>query len=156
MDNTNFSSSFQAWKSHDRDLCMSFFNAPYILDVNSGAYIKGFNRAWMTAEVNSFQKEQSNSPSEHHSSWNPSSSCCSAYSNNNNQYAPYDWHTDSFLTLKDWLSAYDVVTMDTAPINAMPWDPAKLVTHSLLNGKMTASLPSRPTTMHTLWHLGLL
>jgi len=37
----------QAWKCHDRDLHTSFFNVPYILDVNIGTYIKGFG-AWMT------------------------------------------------------------------------------------------------------------
>ena len=96
----NFSSLFQAWKSYDRDLHTSFFNAPYILDVNSGTYIKGFDRAWMTAEVNSFWKEWSNSPSDHCSSWKPNSSCSSASSNNNNCLAPYDCHINSFLDTK--------------------------------------------------------
>jgi len=100
MGDANFSSSFQAWKSHDRDLRTSFFNAPYILDVNSGAYIKGFDRAWMTSEVNSFRKERSNPPSEHRSSRNSGSSRPSASSNNNNRFAPYDRHSDSFLDSK--------------------------------------------------------
>ena len=56
ISNANFTTSFEAWKSHDKQLHVSFFNAPYILDVKSSAYTKGFNKAWMNSEINSFQK----------------------------------------------------------------------------------------------------
>ena len=52
ISDTNFTALFEAWKSHDKQLHMSFFNAPYILDVKSSAYSKGFNKVWM----NSFRK----------------------------------------------------------------------------------------------------
>jgi len=57
INDANFSSLFATWKSHDRHLRTSFFNAPFVLDVDSRTYIKGFDREWMVSEVSSFQKE---------------------------------------------------------------------------------------------------
>ena len=45
ISDANFTTSFEAWKSHDKQLRVSFFNAPYILDVKSSAYTKGFDKA---------------------------------------------------------------------------------------------------------------
>ena len=41
INDANFSSSFATWKAHDRNLRASFFNAPFILDVDSRSYVKG-------------------------------------------------------------------------------------------------------------------
>jgi len=56
INNANFSLSFSAWKAHDRHLRTSFFNAPFVLDVDSATYVRGFNREWMAAEVSSFHE----------------------------------------------------------------------------------------------------
>jgi len=103
INDANFSTSFVAWKVHDRHLRTSFFNAPFILDVHSRSYSKGFDREWMASEVSSFRKERENSPSDsrsfrnnpsqtrpHHTSNNPSRNASS-------RYAPYDkLPSDSF------------------------------------------------------------
>jgi len=54
INDTNFSSSFVAWRAHDKSLRTSFFNAPFILDIDRRTYIKGFDREWMASEVSSF------------------------------------------------------------------------------------------------------
>jgi len=50
INDTNFSSTFATWKSHNRNLWTSFFNAPYLLDMHSRSYVKGFNHEWMTSK----------------------------------------------------------------------------------------------------------
>jgi len=67
ISDADFSNLFVAWRMHDRQLCTSFFNAPFILDVESNAYTKGFDHAWMTTEINSFRARRSSSGSDQHS-----------------------------------------------------------------------------------------
>ena len=57
MNDANFSSSFGAWRAHDRNLRTSFLNAPYMLDIDSRSYVKGFDWEWLASEVSSFWKE---------------------------------------------------------------------------------------------------
>src|SRR5882672_6237927 len=64
ISDADFSNIFAAWKMHDRQLCTLFFNAPFILDIESSAHTKGFDRAWMTTEVNSFRAGRSSSGSD--------------------------------------------------------------------------------------------
>jgi len=64
INDANFSSSFATWRSHDRQLRTSFFNAPFVLDVDSRTYIKGFDQKWMVSEISSFRKGHSDSPSD--------------------------------------------------------------------------------------------
>ena len=59
INNASFSSSFATWRSHDRHLCTSFFNVPFVLDVDRRAYVKGFDCEWLACEVSSFQRDQS-------------------------------------------------------------------------------------------------
>jgi len=62
INDPSFSSLFAMWRSHDRHLCTSFFNAPLVLDVDSMAYTKGFDCEWLDCKVFSFQRDQSESP----------------------------------------------------------------------------------------------
>jgi len=45
------------------------FHAPFVLDVDSRTYIKGFDREWMASEISSFRKGHSDSPLDSHSLW---------------------------------------------------------------------------------------
>ena len=54
ISDANFTTSFKAWKSQNKQLCVSFFNSPYILNIKSSTYTKGFNKAWMIWEINPF------------------------------------------------------------------------------------------------------
>jgi len=102
INDANFSSSFVAWKAHDRNLRTSFFNAPFMLDIDSRSYTKGFDREWMASEVSSFRKERSNSPSDSRSFRTGSSQNRHTPNNNSannasSRFAPYDKHaSDSF------------------------------------------------------------
>src|SRR5882724_869735 len=99
INNVNFSSSFLTWKSHDRHRCTSF-NAPFMLDVDSRTYIKGFDCEWMASKVSSFWKDCSNSPLDSQSFHGASRQNCTPYNSAHNssfQYNPYDKQsTDSF------------------------------------------------------------
>jgi len=103
INDANFSSSFGTWKAHDRNLRTSFFNAPFMLDVNSRSYTKGFDQEWMASKVSSFRKELTNSPSDSQSFRNGSSQNWPHNPSNNSannaspHYGPYDKHSsDSF------------------------------------------------------------
>jgi len=77
INDANFTSSFSAWRAHDRNLRTSFFNAPFVLDVDSHSYIKGFDREWMACEVSSFRKDHSAPPPDSRSFRNNPSQNCS-------------------------------------------------------------------------------
>ena len=101
--NPNFSTTFEAWLLHDRQLHTSFFNAPFILNMDSTAYAKGFDCTWLSSEVRTFHKERSSSPIEHHSFRGSSApahsqnNACSSSSSMAHHYVPYDKPTsDSF------------------------------------------------------------
>jgi len=103
INDAKFSMSFATWKAHDRHLQTSFFNALFILDVDSRSYSKGFDCEWIASEVSSFQKERSNSPLDSHCFWNiPSQNCPHHPSNNpshnaSSHHALYNKHpSDSF------------------------------------------------------------
>jgi len=103
INDANFSSSFSTWKAHDRNLRTSFFNAPFMLDVDSRSYTKGFDWEWMASKVYFFWKELTNSPLDSLSFQNGSSQNCPHNPSNNSannaspHYGPYDKHSsDSF------------------------------------------------------------
>jgi len=92
ISDANFTASFEAWKSHNKQLHVSFFNAPYILDVKSSAYSKGFDKAWINSEISSFQKKSSAKQWSFHANSNQSHLQIHAQTSSNSStcFSPYD------------------------------------------------------------------
>src|SRR5882724_12610319 len=95
ISDANFTASFEACKSHDKQLHISFFIAPYILDVKSSVYSKGFYKAWINSEISSFQKKSSAKQWSFCANSNQSHLQIHAQtsSNNSTHFAPYDKST---------------------------------------------------------------
>src|SRR5882724_9744505 len=96
INDANFSSSFDAWRAHDRNLRTSFFNTHFMLDIDSMSYVKGFNWEWLASQVSSFWKECSKSPLDSCSFQNSSSQNHPCILNSNiadsssSHYSPYN------------------------------------------------------------------